>query len=605
MSQSLLIFTIGPVQGFIEEARRTHDLWAGSQILVELIRSAAQAARDTGATLIYPADLSQASLPNRFVAELDEAQASSITDAAEKAVNARWCDFANSALSRLQKLAPNTPGWQSQWGKQIENYFEVFWAMCDGVKNAEGTDGQADYQERYRLASAALGARKQTRDFDQFEQTGLKDSLSGARAALTTGPSAEDCRNFWQAIGENLRTRRGENPTLLRPDGRERLDAIGATKRFSKDFEESAKFPSVSSVAANGFRRRVVQAGGDAHTALVNYRGALSTLRDANDDGVFQPRHSFRNTGLADWPFDGDLLYRSTLTTEALQSDYHLVDVASADLDGLRRKLSKLYGAAKCRPSTYYAILVMDGDQMGRRVSQCESRDAHEALSHALTQFAERAMRIVEVDFAGRVVYAGGDDLLALLPLDDAVPAAFAVRREFMADDLKLGTTISAGMAIAHHQAPLSMALREARRAEQKAKRDGRDALCVAALKRSGEHVWLSARWDAMLTNGTKENMLHRVISLFSSTAAQQSQVSSKLAYDLKNESHVYVDGKQDAAYAARLGYLMGRHATRLDKAEQKILTGQLQQLAGVLGAEALANWLLLARFIAQGGADE
>ena len=76
MSDSLLIFTIGPVQGFVVEARRAHDLWAGSRILVELTRAAAQsvktAAEKNGGELIYPREIGERerSLPNRLVARL-------------------------------------------------------------------------------------------------------------------------------------------------------------------------------------------------------------------------------------------------------------------------------------------------------------------------------------------------------------------------------------------------------------------------------------------------------------------------------------------------------------------------------------------------------
>src|SRR5690349_13716188 len=60
MAKYLFLFTIGPVQDFIAAARRTRDLWAGSQLLSELSRTAAKALRDDyDAQLIFPAPSKQ------------------------------------------------------------------------------------------------------------------------------------------------------------------------------------------------------------------------------------------------------------------------------------------------------------------------------------------------------------------------------------------------------------------------------------------------------------------------------------------------------------------------------------------------------------------
>ena len=54
----LFIFTIGPVQSFIAQARKTQDLYAGSQLLSDLIRYAVETARQKSAEgefeLIFP-----------------------------------------------------------------------------------------------------------------------------------------------------------------------------------------------------------------------------------------------------------------------------------------------------------------------------------------------------------------------------------------------------------------------------------------------------------------------------------------------------------------------------------------------------------------------
>ena len=51
----MLMFTIGPVQSFIEAARKTEDLWMGSYILSYLVAKAMDKVRGDGVELIYPA----------------------------------------------------------------------------------------------------------------------------------------------------------------------------------------------------------------------------------------------------------------------------------------------------------------------------------------------------------------------------------------------------------------------------------------------------------------------------------------------------------------------------------------------------------------------
>ena len=65
--QHLFLFTIGPVQSFIAQARKTQDLYAGSRILSDLIEFALQKVGEEH--IIYPAK-TVPSKPNRFIAKV-------------------------------------------------------------------------------------------------------------------------------------------------------------------------------------------------------------------------------------------------------------------------------------------------------------------------------------------------------------------------------------------------------------------------------------------------------------------------------------------------------------------------------------------------------
>lgn len=84
MNDAVLIFTFSPVQPFIAEARRTSDLYVGSQIPVHLAKAAARVIQQRG-TLIYPAMLSD-DVPNKLVARVAWQEAESIAEEAKKAL---------------------------------------------------------------------------------------------------------------------------------------------------------------------------------------------------------------------------------------------------------------------------------------------------------------------------------------------------------------------------------------------------------------------------------------------------------------------------------------------------------------------------------------
>jgi CRISPR-associated protein Cmr2 len=226
---------------------------------------------------------------------------------------------------------------------------------------------------------------------------------------------------------------------------------------------------------------------------------------------------------------------------------------------------------------TYYALIMMDGDKMGailsgddaNRISYLQSfhpqvkkgfgehaarqpliqkygdekrpvsPNRHLAISGALNDFSQTVVRhVVETEYLGRVIYAGGDDVLAMLPVADLLSTMQRLRWSYSgtsinADEMDWGhirengqsvrnklickngfaflngrlmrmmgekATASCGAVIAHHQAPLSAVLRELRKAEKRAKEEGgRDAFSITVIKRSGGALYLTAKWGEPL----------------------------------------------------------------------------------------------------------
>ncbi len=581
MTDSLLIFTFSPVQSFIAEARRAADLYTGSQILVELSRAAASAIG--WEKIIYPA--SREDIPNRLVAKIPD-DAERVANRAKTALLKVWNEIANSAIgpkSDFAALVPShDPVWKAIWERQIaaEYLWEIFWA------SVEISDGA--YQAAYLNAERMLLARKFNRSFAQVEEPGYPDSLSGKRSALHT--SQKDGKRFWES--ESI-ARSKLVPVQIRPNGQERLDAFGLVKRFSyistqKKVEPFKHFPSTSSIASADFLEAVNEL-----PALMGYQRAITAL-------LPDYKYEVRERGKSHWLFDGDLFYPETLTTQRLENDYGLTLNGNKHLlTDANKQLSQLYAAARevkksqkdniafrSRPSPYYAIIKLDGDDMGDHIKECQTATEHETFSRQIANFSQEVQEIVRRNL-GAVIYNGGDDVLAMTPLSTAFKTAGELAKAFY-KTTEGKVTASAGIAITHHTSPLGAALEAARKAEGLAKDvDGKDAVCVYLLKRSGEPVQMVTHWN------DEAGLLSVLAGHFASGS-----LASKFVYEVITDAYAG-SGLVLEAQKALLKRLLKRHC---DKANQAELLTKLEPWLGKIGLAELGKWLALARFVAQGG---
>ena len=560
MSDALLIFTIAGVQRFIGEARRLSDLVAGSRLVARLAGVAARGVQDAGGTLLFPPVVSDR-MPNRIVARVDGRRIPVVADAARRALDAEFRGQADKARATLARTGPAPDRvWEEIWERQLASQWETFWA-------AAPLSG-GDYGDAYRDASRALDGCKRTRAFPQAVEEGWKDSLSGSRAALHTGDSG-DARGYWARVGANY------PPSRLKPEGKERLDAMGALKRFGSLAE---RVPSVSSVASADFL-----AAARGSPGLERYRDAVQRLLGSS---------LYRVSEDPEWPYDGDLFYRETLEPSRLRDSHGINRIDQQLRAEALDALLALHKETGGPPSPYYALLMLDGDRMGERISGCRTEEEHRRLSSRVAAFASGAGDLLKSDGRwGQPVYAGGDDVLALLPLRTATAAALDLAEAFANST---GGTASAGLALVHHLYPLDAALATAHRAEEAAKEvEGKDAVGVRVVKRSGEVVELrspraplQASWGRLCDWFARETL--------SSRFAQEVAVSAgPLAANQEG-------------FGAELRRLIRRHRAR---GSREPADGFAEELAGWSAslperARGLAGWLQLARFVAKGGEE-
>jgi CRISPR-associated protein Cmr2 len=309
--------------------------------------------------------------------------------------------------------------------------------------------------------------------------------------------------------------------------------------------------------------------------------------------------------------YDGDLFYLETYTQKHLQDDYG-VELKESEVKSLQGNVKDLRKKTTKRgidpPPKYYALLLMDGDHMGRRLRDAETQEEHRAISESLRAFSVEYVPKIVAEKYGRVVYAGGDDLMVFLPLEYVLEAVNELNQAF--HQATNGLTASAGIVIAHHTAPLDGVLQAARRAEKRAKaKDGynRNAVVFSVLKRSGEQLDVGGHWQE---KETLETILELRDAIRMQKEEGQAGISPKFAFEAEMEALALSKLDQEAHQQA-LSRLLKRHGAG-DIGEE--LPKRLAALGAALGDDLpadttptleTARWMLLARFLAAANTEE
>ena len=285
-----------------------------------------------------------------------------------------------------------------------------------------------------------------------------------------------------------------ESKNPLQLDENERLCAMALIKRLlphvakdglgwmpSRDGER-LRWPSTPRLAAAGWLRHAWGAAREEAEAFA----AVAARAKA---GLLEP------------PLDND--NRLSRVAGALLHSSGVENAGADELGGgadqaeaMREKLLAAHAALTKKagePSPFYSFLLMDGDRVGALLRQDES-----AVTKGLGDFSSRVEAAIR-ERGGSTVYAGGDDALALLPLEGALPAALDLRKAYR-DALAVvpDATISAAVVFAHFHVPVRHALLEAHRLLDDVAKDGngRDSLAVCVLAQSGVTREWASKWE-------------------------------------------------------------------------------------------------------------
>ncbi|WP_206477958.1 type III-B CRISPR-associated protein Cas10/Cmr2 [Halomonas sp. KRD171] len=519
--------TLGPVQGFVAQARRTRDFWAGSFLLSWMAGVAMHAVTAQKGKINFPAPDNnflnamhgntsqgvpkQGSLPNRFKAIEARVEAGfepeKVTDALQSAWVALaehiWQQDLEEPLRAMGEAQYRTT--RTIWERQLTSFWEVSWVL---------TDDQAD--------ARLLDRRKNWRNHWPSEEGGVTCMMMADQQELSgaTSPDRKTLDAFWEPLRAEMKTdlREGEVLSTLafikrrfaRYFARFEWTLPGEQGFTLKGWKLPVSVPSVMHLAAWPWLQSMLK---KAQTDD-ELRDAFSNQLARGYDLLGDPEHDSLLPGLKQhfkqarlYPeyagVDPSIFFSSVLENPQRFADSEVAENTCQELQKGLAALRRLGGEGE--PAPFYAILLMDGDSLGSQLSEPAKQ---EPISEALNAFTRAVPGIVQTHH-GFLVYAGGDDVLALLPVTTALDCAAKLRQCYKAcfdeaaqqKGLTIPASLSGAALFCHIKRPLTSVLMDAHHVLDDIAKEatGRDALAVRVWQPSGVHATWSLPWEIAL----------------------------------------------------------------------------------------------------------
>lgn len=670
---AFLLVQIGPVQEFIAQARSTRDLWSGSYLLSWLIAHGIKAVTDEVGPdcvqfpslrgqplfdflhkeLLYDKldlwnELRHAhehiltpNLPNRFLAVVPHWQAQQLAVAVEKAIADELSNIAGICADWM-KVEPDA---RPRWDQQVRQFLTVHWQVWPWETNvAKAIAGHPPHQAAHDAAIA--GIRTEHLDARNYRHNSWREGDHSRSEIIpdSDGKPVIDNPGFaWAAhyaeTDRLLAARR--NTRDFAAWAAEDLKRDGAVKDMLSGKEEVIGsedwIKGLDNIPGNFFK-------------LNERLGALNLIKRVWHRAYLDERKKlqvFRATRFESLP------EIAAGCTEKLEEAPKYVAVIALDGDSMGKwvsgEMSPLWENQLAQETKDYFR------EQGGRLAQLLAIRRHLSpsyqlqLSEALANFSlYLAGQIVEC-YDGQLIYAGGDDVLAMLPAARALPCAQALRLAFRGDPqlptvfegaLDIGdqqgfvgltrdaeklkrlrrfipvgfplvvpgmrADISAGIAIGHMHSPLQNLVEAARQAEKRAKNDyGKSAFAISLFKRSGETIKWGAKWDSTAID---------LVQSFADNSGEGKPLSAKFPYALARLLRAYAIGdnfkitKQNgfdpfAVFAAEFEHCVQQQGPGAPASLSKFASAYLNQCTGRKLDDFLGPFLTTT-FINRGGGE-
>lgn len=444
--RSYTVITFAPVQGFIEKSRKLRDLYGSSFILSYLADTLCKEAEARGFCVVSPAliDVTQGT-PNQIIIKGNFAEKD-----VEQVLNKTWKKVVDVCRTWVERNIKQENGqhfdylWQRNWDLWKNHAWEFFWETGNSITEAREN----------------LNEKKRSRNWIGINWTGESSTLSGADGIAWYGMgigspkersmAAEDeaIKKFYQQLSNKI----GE-ATI---SGREQLSIPELIKRLITIEEFVEDLGIKTDELPKSFK--------ELNRHQEEFEEELEIVRNEKNEtrysGWFQ----------GDGDKAGDFLKKLAGTPE----EEKIINSFSSALRNWGEKLDK-----KLPKSPRYLITKSGEKQATNRLGD-----------------------------DGRIVYAGGDDLLGVLYRNFPNPILTGYDcikwfYQFESDEKntiwkehKQPISISIGFVWAAPKVPQRDVLQHCREAEKSAKINGRDRLAIRILFNSGNHLeWVCPWW--------------------------------------------------------------------------------------------------------------
>jgi len=603
----MMVMSITPVQPFIVKARRLRDYWTGSVLLSWLAyEGICWVMENLGPDhILYPSLIDQplineyltknwkvnnisslsqrrdiASLPNKFLflVPYNEVEAISV-DIADK-INSAWRDLYHFVEQYIAAIFNNENGYISKiFRRQNENFWDIQWAAVKLLNKDdrqelkkllpeskfenqyavleifrkleklklyyEMDDRGVLYSASHSLIQSALAAQKSKKIVTRAPENGEKCHLCGEFEVVhatqhNSDQSASEynanIRQFWEKL-------KSEWKSDLEFRENEKLCSVCLVKRVAykalekkkdhilhKSFQNADRFPSTTEMALHSFFKR--------ENITDEYKKIHKAQEVHNEP---DERTDNRDRYYAILIMDGDHMGK-LVSGETLASTWGSV-MHPEIVDRLKN------------PSfdeTYHNTWKLIFEKHPKRLL---TPSIHAAISESLGDFSIYGVASIIEKHEGKLIYAGGDDVCAVLPVDTVVEAAKEIRQYYVSEyklingkklknvndnwlvekgklSLNLGDgegiSISAGILISHHKESLSQMIDETHRLlDIRAKTEaGRDACAIELRKRAGGSRYFIRKWNSGAWKSFKQ--IGELI-----VDKEKQQVSASLVYRL------------------------------------------------------------------------
>lgn len=426
------VFGIGPVQSFIAASRKLEDLWGGSYLLSFLVRQA-----------IYKLDQlrKQYNIEHNLIFP-------QILDEGVESVDITVANYPNRITFELKNSSEDIV---HQLLEELEAsiYCELVRISDWCVERVFGENRNNSQQQIERLK---LQAKQQVIQFLEVNW------IAHPGAASESLSYREEAEKMFQAF-------KGQRPINVQMD-------VGIACTLYQQMDALCMEEPSSEERYGDLRRKLSQTWAKRH----------QSFKPNSTDDPDKAR-------IRDNEFLCGISLVRRVARDFFTAEFRLSPKVFA-------KYESVVNIGPLKDKGYYAVLLMDGDNMGPFFKGEEK--SVKKTSEKLSVFATRTVPTIVKKHDGVLLYAGGDDVLALFPIQTVLKAAFELRKGFSDSEHGLsGATASTGIAIGHKRTPLQQMLQEARILEKAAKEftEGdlsvptKNAFALSVLPRSGEYL--------------------------------------------------------------------------------------------------------------------